>query len=100
NVKEVKNNIKFYKKLINIKYNAQIPNDSFIKWLKINHYPLNIPLLESKKLIKRMKSDKKSKNQIVQMILLETVGNPRIENLPDEFLIKHLDEFIKELENL
>src|SRR5690625_2425837 len=90
----------FALKLSNIKYNAQLPNESFINWLKINHYPLNIPLLESKKLIKRMKSDKKSKNQIVQMILLETVGNPRIENLPDEFLIKHLDEFIKELENL
>src|SRR5690625_4315852 len=90
----------FALKLSNIKYNAQLPNESFINWLKINHYPLNIPLLESKKLIKRMKSDKKSKNQIVQMILLETVGNPRIDNLPDEFLIKHLDEFIKELENL
>src|SRR5699024_3591814 len=71
----------FALKLSNIKYNAQLPNESFINWLKINHYPLNIPLLESKKLIKRMKSDKKSKNQIVQMILLETVGNPRIENL-------------------
>src|SRR5699024_6688223 len=61
----------FALKLSNIKYNAQLPNESFINWLKINHYPLNIPLLESKKLIKRMKSDKKSKNQIVQMILLE-----------------------------
>src|SRR5699024_4119590 len=58
----------FALKLSNIKYNAQLPNESFINWLKINHYHLNIQLLEFKKLIKQQKTDKTSINHIIQMI--------------------------------
>lgn len=90
----------FALKLSNAKYNIKLPIDAYVNWLKMNDYPLNIPNMETDKLIKRMKSDKKTTNQVIQMILLKDIGKPHTQEVSDDFLIDYLAEFIKELENL
>ncbi len=90
----------FALKLSNAKYDANLPVESYVKWLKVNNYPLNIPEMKTEKLIKRMKSDKKTTNQVIQMVLLEAIGKPCIQDLSDKSLIEYLEEFIKELEIL
>lgn len=90
----------FALKLSNAKYNIKLPIDAYVNWLKMNNYPLNIPKMETNKLIKRMKSDKKTTNQVIQMILLKDIGKPHIQEVSDDFLIDYLAEFIKELKNL
>lgn len=92
--------IVFALKLSKVKYDADLPIEAYVNWLKVNEYPLNIPEIKTANIIKRMKSDKKSSNQVIQMVLLEAIGKPCIQDLSDAFLIEHLDSFIKELENL
>lgn len=90
----------FAMKLSEDKYGAKLPIKAYIKWLKANEYPLDLPEIKSDKLISRMKLDKKSSNQIIQMVLLKEIGKPCVEDLSDEYLIKHLDSFIEELKSL
>src|SRR5699024_7307602 len=87
-------------KLSNTKYKIKLPIDAYVNWLKMNNYPLNIPEMETDKLVKRMKSDKKTTNQVIQMILLKDIGKPHTQEVSDDFLIDYLAEFIKELKNL
>lgn len=90
----------FALKLSNAKYKIKLPIDAYVNWLKMNNYPLNIPEMETDKLVKRMKSDKKTTNQVIQMILLKDIGKPHTQEVSDDFLIDYLAEFIKELKNL
>ncbi|WP_054859364.1 3-dehydroquinate synthase [Gracilibacillus sp. JCM 18860] len=78
-------------------FQVELPYDSLLQWLKENNYPLTISSLNIEHVIDRMKLDKKSENAIVQMVLLEKIGQPKIVNLEDQVLKKHLEIFIREL---
>ncbi len=82
------------------KYDTILPVKAYIDWLKINNYPLNISTIKTENILKRMKSDKKSVNQVVQMVLLKDIAQPSIENLSDEFIMEYLTSFLKELKEL
>lgn len=81
-------------------FNKNLQTETYINWLKTNEYPLNLPELKTKDLIDRMKSDKKTKNQIIQMVLLNDIGDPCVQDVSDDYLINHLDNFLKELKKI
>ena len=90
----------FALKISEEKYGIKLPIKLYIEWLKKNNYPLRLPELKIEGLIRRMKSDKKSSNQIIQMVLLKNIGEPTIANLTDDYINLQLESFIKELNNL
>ncbi len=90
----------FALRISEIKYNIDLPINSYIDWMKMNNYPFDLSELKTEKLIHKMKSDKKSKNQVIQMVLLKEIGKPTTEDLSDDFLTEQLNKFIKELKSL
>ena len=90
----------FALRISEIKYNINLPITDYINWMKMNNYPFDLSGLKTERLIQKMKSDKKSKNQVIQMVLLKEIGKPATENLSDDFLTEQLNKFIKELKSL
>ncbi|WP_226034688.1 3-dehydroquinate synthase [Aquibacillus saliphilus] len=80
-------------------YGVKLPYQPLYSWLISNNYPLTLPTQDIESLINRMKKDKKSLNNHVQMVLLKTVGQPTVEQLDDDLLKQELDNFMRELVN-
>ncbi|MRH42404.1 3-dehydroquinate synthase [Aquibacillus halophilus] len=80
-------------------YGVKLPYQPLHNWLVTNNYPLHLPTQEIDPLVNRMKKDKKSINNLVQMVLLKSVGQPTVEKIEDELLKSELDEFMRELVN-
>src|SRR5690625_4355185 len=80
-------------------YNVQLPYDSLLKWLLKNGYPIFFEA-NIQSIIQLMKSDKKSQNKHVQMVLLHEVTKLVIEELNDDMLKTCLQLFKKELDTL
>ena len=80
-------------------YNVQLPYDSLLKWLLKNGYPIFFEA-NIQSIIQLMKSDKKSQNKHVQMVLLHEVTKLVIEELNDDMLNTYLQLFKKELDTL
>ncbi|MDL4840804.1 3-dehydroquinate synthase [Aquibacillus rhizosphaerae] len=78
-------------------YRVSLPYNELYTWLQNNNYPLQLPNLSIDALINRMKKDKKSRDLTVQMVLLKAVGQPKVEELEDRFLVEELKEFLREL---
>ncbi|WP_208587918.1 3-dehydroquinate synthase [Gracilibacillus suaedae] len=77
--------------------NSKLPYETLYNWLSQNHYPLNLPAISTTQLVERMKIDKKSENATVQMVLLQEIGDPITENIPDQDLTNLLKNFMREL---
>lgn len=77
-------------------FDVDLKIPEYKEWLKQNEYPLTLPFIHPDKLLERMKSDKKTSNQVVQMVLLKSIGKPVVQNVSDELLLAHLSEFMKE----
>lgn len=77
-------------------YKVELPYDDLYKWLDQNDYPLKLDL-DIDKTIYYMKLDKKSEQQVVQMVLLEDIAKLLVENIEDSLLIEQLTEFSKEV---
>lgn len=77
-------------------YGVSLPYNELYQWLNANDYPLTIDL-HIEKSIDFMKSDKKSENQCVQMVLLHQIGELLIENIDDDILIEQLKQFKEEV---
>src|SRR5690625_4616314 len=80
-------------------YNVLLPYDSLLKWLLKNGYPIFFEA-NIQSIIQLMKSDKKSQNKHVQMVLLHEVTKLVIEELNDDMLKTYLQLFKKELDTL
>lgn len=66
-------------------------------WLEKNNYPLSIKKLTTEQTIEKMKLDKKTENNEIQMVLLEKIGQPIIVQFSDAKITRYVDTFIKEL---
>src|SRR5690625_1114122 len=80
-------------------FNVQLPYTTLLTWLQKNNYPIGFHV-NITSIIQRMKSDKKSKNNLVQMVLMHEVTKLVIEEMNDEKLYTYLQVFKKELETL
>lgn len=78
-------------------YQASLPYNELFTWLKKNHFPINLPVVSTRQLINRMKKDKKTKNQSIQMVLLKDLGKPTIVSVDDQELTILLERFLREL---
>ncbi|MGM8211617.1 3-dehydroquinate synthase [Virgibacillus sp. W0430] len=81
------------------KYDIKLPYEKLYQWLERNNYPLNLPNLNKEQLVNRMKSDKKTMNNRIQMVLLKQAAKPIVEEIQEEQLHTYLDIFLKELVN-
>ncbi|GAA5415368.1 3-dehydroquinate synthase [Paraliobacillus ryukyuensis] len=78
-------------------YNIILPYEELLGWMKKNQFPFRLPAVSVSKIIQRMKKDKKTRNQHIQMVLLKGVGNPTIASVDDRDLADILEKFIQEL---
>lgn len=70
-----------------------IDMDNLIKWLNKLGYRTEIPThLNHKKLIDRMKQDKKSVAGQVQFVLLDRIGHPVLQKIDDKYLLQQLQK--------
>src|SRR5690625_3651372 len=79
------------------KYSIRLPYEQLYNWLKNNQYPLNLQQLNTENLINKMKNDKKVVNKKIQMVLLKNIGEPSVEEIENEDLLKYLKTFKEEL---
>lgn len=79
------------------KFPVKLPYNTLLNWLRHNNYPLQLPVVKPDMLIKRMKSDKKTTNGIVQMVVLKKIASPAVLDIRDEELEAYLEDFIGEL---
>ena len=73
-------------------YGSSLPFDALNQWLKQNEYPLHAELNEDE-LINKMKSDKKTINNTIQMVLLRKIGTPETKGISDQDLKRYLQSF-------
>ncbi len=80
-------------------FSIKLPYDVLLNWLKNNNYPLDISSFNEDALIKRMKSDKKTVDKKIQMVLLKDVGEPVVQEVAERDLKTHLKSFIRKMVN-
>lgn len=79
----------------------ELPFHKLYNWMKINEYPvIDIEEKNIAKLIKSMKSDKKSVSGHIQMVLLNKVGEPTVENLDDSSVEAYIKTYIERMDKL
>ncbi|WP_040981394.1 3-dehydroquinate synthase [Oceanobacillus jeddahense] len=78
-----------------------LPFNELYNWMKRNEYPvIDIKEESVSELIKNMKSDKKSVSGHIQMVLLDKVGEPAVENLDDSSVEAYIKTFIERMNKL
>lgn len=77
-------------------YGGNLPHKQLHMWMKENNYPFTITL-DVDKTIKLMQADKKAENKTIQMVLLDGIGEVRIENIDDAIIVQHLHAFKEEV---
>lgn len=76
----------------------QLPFTELYNWMKGNEYPIiNMEEENISKIIKNMKSDKKSVSGRIQMVLLNKVGEPTIQNLDDSSVEAYIKTYIERM---
>lgn len=78
-------------------FSVQLPYQPLLQWLERNDYPLSLPNIEATDLLAKMKSDKKTVNKKIQMVLLKRIGEPIAIDIDDDLLYKQLQSFLKEM---
>lgn len=79
------------------KYKISLPYEAYSDWLNQNDYPISLFGVNLERIIQLMKSDKKSQNQTVQMVLLTELAKPVVVELTDTELLAYLESFDEEL---
>lgn len=74
-------------------YGIRLPFDDLYQWMKKNEYPLNSFSFNEEALINKMKSDKKTINNTIQMVLLKKIGTPATKEINDQDLKNYLQSF-------
>lgn len=78
-------------------YTIKLPYEPLYRWLLNNNYPLFLEQLHVNDLITLMKTDKKTLNHHIQMVLLKNVGEPVIKEISDEDMSSYLKQFLRKL---
>lgn len=78
-------------------FTVKLPYEQLTNWLKANCYPLELPTIDTKRILNKMKLDKKTVNTNIQMILLQGIAKPTIVELNDQDLFVYLDSFINRM---
>ncbi|RDW22048.1 3-dehydroquinate synthase [Oceanobacillus chungangensis] len=78
-------------------FSKQIASHSLIQWLKENNYPFKLQQLDEHALLLKMKSDKKTVNSKIKMVLLEDIGSPVVKELTDQQILDFLHSFNRKL---
>lgn len=78
-------------------FGVTLPSQSLLNWLKDNGYPLKLEGLNYKRLIHLMKSDKKTIEHSIQMVLLKKIGHPLMHPINDQDLELYLKRFFDDL---
>ncbi|OZU90114.1 3-dehydroquinate synthase [Virgibacillus indicus] len=74
-------------------YGVSLPFNDLYQWLEKNDYPLNTFQFNEDALINKMKSDKKTIDNTIQMVLLEKIGTPATKEINDQDLKNYLQSF-------
>jgi 3-dehydroquinate synthase len=84
----------FALKLSNEVSGLSFNTDEFISWVQGLGYQTDIPAqLSPERLLLKMKQDKKSSGGSVKFVLLEQIGQPKLQELSDEFLLERINNF-------
>ncbi|ASK63341.1 3-dehydroquinate synthase [Virgibacillus phasianinus] len=75
-------------------YSINLPVDILVNWLRANNYPVHLEKINTDRVLARMKSDKKTVNDQVQMVLLSDIGNPVSVKITDMDLQNYLKSFL------
>ncbi|OIK17125.1 3-dehydroquinate synthase [Bacillus sp. MUM 116] len=68
--------------------------NEFIEWVQRLGYATKIPDgLVNEQLIQKMKQDKKTIGETIRFVLLEQIGKPCLEEIPEDLLLKELNNF-------
>ncbi len=78
-------------------YSIDLPTEPLRRWFQRNAYPLQIADVEAKKLLLRMKSDKKASHNQLQMVLLQQVEKPTIVKIDEKTLLTHVKTFLQRI---
>ncbi|AXI09345.1 3-dehydroquinate synthase [Oceanobacillus zhaokaii] len=78
-------------------FSKQIAYKPLIEWLKENNYPLKLQRLDDNALLNKMKSDKKTVNSKIKMVLLDDIGSPLVKELSDQEILDSLHSFNRKL---
>src|SRR5690625_3498273 len=57
-------------------FKVKLPYTPLLQWLKVNEYPLDLETINITAIINHMKRDKKAISEHIQMVLLQSVGEP------------------------
>lgn len=78
-------------------YSAELPFEEIYTWLRNNGYPLQLPNIEPETILAKMKNDKKTLNQKIQLVLLREIGQPALLEINDEQLLTYINDFQVEM---
>ncbi|MBY7143491.1 3-dehydroquinate synthase [Virgibacillus sp. NKC19-3] len=78
-------------------FSRRLPYLPLFHWLKHNNYPLNIGELDEESVINRMKTDKKTLNERIQMVLLKQPGEIIVQELSDHDIQMYIQSFRRRL---
>lgn len=79
-------------------YQQTFPYQDIYEWLITNEYPIiHIEEKSIGKIIKSMKSDKKSVSGHIQMVLLNQIGEPTVQNLDDSSVEAYIKTYIERM---
>jgi 3-dehydroquinate synthase len=68
--------------------------DEFISWVEKLGYQTKIPnTLREDQLLKSMRQDKKTIGETIRFVLLEQIGNPKLQQITDAILVEQLRSF-------
>ncbi|RKQ13964.1 3-dehydroquinate synthase [Oceanobacillus bengalensis] len=76
-----------------------LPFQELYTWLSDNGYPTSLHAWNVDSLISKMKSDKKTVNKKIQMVLLKEIGKPTTKEIDDLSMKAYLVSFIRKLVN-
>ncbi|XJZ26043.1 3-dehydroquinate synthase [Bacillota bacterium Lsc_1132] len=78
------------KKLLGLHFDLE----SFIDWVHRLGYETKLPpLVLEDRLLKKMKQDKKAFGESIRFVLLERLGNPKLQTIVDEYVLEQLNSF-------
>lgn len=78
-------------------FSVKLPYADLYQWLKQNDYPLTVAQFNQQAIIEKMKTDKKTVDGKIQMVLLKQIGKPAIVEVSDQDLELLLESFMREL---
>ncbi|MFD2925805.1 3-dehydroquinate synthase [Halobacillus naozhouensis] len=76
---------------------ADLPFQSYTRWLRHNNYPLHlVSQIDPERTVERMKWDKKTVGNAIHFVLLTQIGAPTVTALTDKKLIQIMTDFVKD----